>query len=109
MCIPPIIAKQRLGKHVPAATNTRINRKIVGHIFCVVRVVSKESMWVCLCILLSLLGNGSINTLSRQRRIVGGGVFCVVRVVSKGNGRLVLPRTSCYFYILCSSDVGSLL
>jgi hypothetical protein len=29
--ILPFVARQRLGKHVPAATNIRKNRKIVGH------------------------------------------------------------------------------
>jgi hypothetical protein len=31
-CIPPLVARQRLGKHVPAATNTHNNRKIVGRV-----------------------------------------------------------------------------
>jgi hypothetical protein len=29
-CIPPIVVRQRFGKHVPAATNTRNNRGIAG-------------------------------------------------------------------------------
>jgi hypothetical protein len=38
-----IIAKQRLGRHVPVAANTRNNRRIVGVVvFCTVRVVSKK-------------------------------------------------------------------
>jgi hypothetical protein len=41
---PPIVARQRLGKNVTAATNKRNNRRIVGRVvFCMVRVVSKES------------------------------------------------------------------
>jgi hypothetical protein len=40
---------------------------------------------------LSLLGNGSVNTFQRQRRIVGTIVFYAIR------RRSVLPRTSCYF------------
>jgi hypothetical protein len=44
---------------------------------------------VGLCIL-SLLGNNSIKTFPRQRRI-GGVVFYAVRVVSKENRRLILP------------------
>jgi hypothetical protein len=43
---PPIVTRQWLGKHVPAATNTRThnNRRIVGRVvFYAVRVVSKES------------------------------------------------------------------
>jgi hypothetical protein len=44
MCIPLIFARQRLGKHVPVAINTRKNRRIVGRVvFYAVRVVSKES------------------------------------------------------------------
>jgi hypothetical protein len=96
-CIPPIVARH--GEHVLAATNTRNNRRIVGCVvFCAVHVVSKESLCVCLCIPLSLLGNGSVNTFSRQRGIVGGVVFYAVRVVSKDSRRLVLSRTSCYIY-----------
>jgi hypothetical protein len=50
-CIPPNVARQRLGNHVTAATNTCNNRQIVGRIiFYAVRVISKESLCVCLCI-----------------------------------------------------------
>jgi hypothetical protein len=96
--IPLIVARQRLGEHVPAATNTRNNRRIVGRvIFYAVRVLSKKSLWVCLCIPLSLLANNSVTTFPRQRRTVGDIVFYAVRVVSKENKRLVLPTTSCWF------------
>jgi hypothetical protein len=45
MCIPPIVARQRLGKHVPAATNTRNSRRIDGRVIVyAVRVLSKESL-----------------------------------------------------------------
>jgi hypothetical protein len=40
MCIPPSIARQRLGKYVPAAMNTRKNRQIVG----------RTCLWVCPCV-----------------------------------------------------------
>jgi hypothetical protein len=40
------VTSQRLGKHVPPATNARKNRKIVGYV----------CLWVCLYISLSLLG-----------------------------------------------------
>jgi hypothetical protein len=54
-----IVARQRLGSHVPEPTNTRNSRIIVGGIvFYVVHVMSKESLLVCLCITISLLGNG---------------------------------------------------
>jgi hypothetical protein len=72
MCIPPFIAKQLLGKHVPAATNTR-NRKAVGLVW----------LWVCVCIPLLLLGKNTAKMFPWQRRIVGGVVFYATRVASK--------------------------
>jgi hypothetical protein len=95
MCIHLIVARQRLGKNLPAAKNTCNNRRIVGGVvFYTVPVVSRES----LCVHLLLLGNGSLNTCQRQRRFVVGVVFYAVRVVSKKSKRLVLPRTSCVMY-----------
>jgi hypothetical protein len=42
---PPIVAKQLLGKHVPAAMNTFNNIRIAGRVlFCASRVISKESL-----------------------------------------------------------------
>jgi hypothetical protein len=73
MCIPPIVERQRLGKHVPAAKNIRNNGRNVGRV----------CLWVCLCIPLSLLGNNSVKTFPRQRRIVRGVVFYTIHVVSK--------------------------
>jgi hypothetical protein len=83
-CIPLFVARQRLCKHVPAATNTRNDRRIV------------ELVCLSLCprISLSLIGN-SVKTFPRQRRIVGGVVFYAACVVSKESRLLVLPRTSC--------------
>jgi hypothetical protein len=99
---PKIIARQRLGREVPATKNTRKIRKIVGGVvFYAVRVVSKMSLWVCLYIL-SLLGNGLINTFSLRGRIVEGIVFYAVHIVSKESRRLVLTRTSCLFTSLSS-------
>jgi hypothetical protein len=43
ICIPPILATQWLGKHVPAATIIRNNRRIVERVFFyTVHVLSKE-------------------------------------------------------------------
>jgi hypothetical protein len=40
----PIVARQRLGEHVPAATNTQATKKIVGRVvFYTVRVMSEGS------------------------------------------------------------------
>jgi hypothetical protein len=94
-CIPHFGARHRLGKHFPAAKSTRDNRRIFGLvIFCAVRVFSKESMWVSLCIPLSFLGNNSVKTFSRQSGTVGRLVFYADRVVSKERGRLFL-KISC--------------
>jgi hypothetical protein len=44
----------------------------------------------------SLLGNDSVSTFPRKRRIVGGFVFYAIHVVSKKSRRIVLLRTSCF-------------
>jgi hypothetical protein len=108
MCSPPIVVRQLLGIHVPAATNTLNNRRIVGGVvFCTILIILKENLLVCLCIPLSLLGNGSLNTFPRRRRIDGGAVFYAVHVVSKESRRLVLIKTSRYFLVYmrkCSDE-----
>jgi hypothetical protein len=97
MCIPPIITRQRLYERVPAAKNTCNNKRIVGCVvFYAVLVLPNKNLWVCLCISLSLLGNNSVKSFPRQRKIVGGVVFYVVHIASKESRRLVLPRTPCY-------------
>jgi hypothetical protein len=85
--VSPFVARQRLGKHIPTATNTCKNG----------RIVERVCLWVCLCIPLPLLGNNSVYTFPGQRRIFGGVVFYAVLVVSKESNRLVLPRTSCNY------------
>jgi hypothetical protein len=110
-CIPPFDARHWLGRHVPAATNTRNTRRIVGRvIFSAVGVLSKERMWVCLCIPLSFPGNSTVKTFLRQRRIVGGVVFYAVPVVSKESLCLALTRTFCKLcYSKCLSSVNTKL
>jgi hypothetical protein len=99
-CIPPFGARQRLGKHVPTATNTSNDKRTVGRfIFYMVRVLTRESLWVCLCIPVSLLGKESVKMFLLQRRIFGDVFFYEVRVVIKESRRLVLPRTSCLFVL----------
>jgi hypothetical protein len=86
ICIPRNVARQRLSKHILAATDIYSNRRIVGRF--------------CLCVCVSSLCRCYVATRWRhphgKRRIVGGVVFYAVRVVSNESGRLVLPRTSCY-------------
>jgi hypothetical protein len=81
------VTRQRLGKHVPAATNTRYNRRIVGLV----------CLWVCLCIPLSLTSNTEVKAFPRQGRNFGGVNFYAVLALPKESRRLVLPRTSCHF------------
>jgi hypothetical protein len=65
----PIVARQRLGEHIPAAKNMHNNIIIVGRVvFCAICVLSNEIRWVCLYIFLSLLGNGSVNTFPQQTK-----------------------------------------
>jgi hypothetical protein len=85
-CITPFVAMQRLGKHVPASTNACKNRRIEG-----LRHRGLRCLWVSLCISLSLLGKNSVNMFPLQWRMVGG-------VVSKASRRLFLPRTSCLMF-----------
>jgi hypothetical protein len=82
ICIPPIVTRQRLGRYVAAETNTRNNVRIVGGVVFNTVHVSKEILWVCLCITLSLLDNGSVNTFPRQQRTVEVVVFFAVRAAS---------------------------
>jgi hypothetical protein len=84
-CISPFIARKRLGKQVPAAKNIRNNRGIVGRAY----------LWICLCIILSLLGNNSVKTFPRQRRTVGGVVFQAVRALPKESLWVCASSYSC--------------
>jgi hypothetical protein len=84
MCSPPFIARQRLGKHVPTATNTH--------------ATLEELLEPYVCIPLPLLRNTSIQTYPRKRRIFGSVVFSAVRVISN-KSRSVLSRTSSLLYM----------
>jgi hypothetical protein len=70
-CIPQSIAKQRLGRQIPAATNTLKNR-----------IVGSEFLWVCV----ALLCYNSLKTFLLQGIIIGDLVFYAVRVVSRKIG-----------------------
>jgi hypothetical protein len=61
-----------------------------------VRVVPKESLWVCVSTV-SLLGNGSENTFPRQRRNFGGVVF--IRSVSCQRKVEIISRTYTYLRV----------
>jgi hypothetical protein len=90
LCIPPVVATQRLGKHVLAAANRGYNRRIVGSvIFCAVRVLWKESLWICVSVV-SLLGNNLIKTFSRG--IAGGVIFYAVVSYQRKVGDQFFPE-----------------
>jgi hypothetical protein len=78
------LLSKRLGKHVPAPTNTSNN----------IMIFKRLCLWVCLCIPLLLLDNNSVTTYPRQRRIAGDVIFYAVRVVSKESMQLVFLWTS---------------
>jgi hypothetical protein len=85
---PHAVARQWLEKHILAAT-------IVGASFSMRSVLYLRRVRVCLCILLSLQGNGLRNTFSRQQ-IVGGVVFYAVHVITKESKGFVLPTNSSF-------------
>jgi hypothetical protein len=99
--------RQGLGTHVPSARNTHNNRRIVGSfVFYTVRIVSKQSLWVCQCITLSLQGKGSVNTFPWQRGIVEGVILYAIHVVSKESRRLGLARISCQLPVINTTHVA---
>jgi hypothetical protein len=92
---PPIVARQRLGKHVPAVKNT-YNRCIGGVVFYTIRAVSKETMCVWQHIV-----------VTRQRldkhvptaiQVVTGAVLYAVCVVSNESRWLVVARSASFAY-----------
>jgi hypothetical protein len=83
-CILRFVARQRLDKNVSAATNIRTALK--AWVACVCGSSSAS---------LSLLGNVSVTSFQRQRRIAEGVVFYWVRVVLKER-KLLVPAAQCY-------------
>lgn len=64
-----MVARQRTSEHVSAATNVRVNIRIVGRL----------CLWVCV----SSASTRTAKTFPRQRKINGGVVFYAVRVIEK--------------------------
>jgi hypothetical protein len=80
--IPSFGDRRQPSKRIPTAVGTHSNRRIVGHvILCVVCFLSKESLWVYLCISLSLIGNSLVKMFPWQWRIVGSVIFYAVLVI----------------------------
>jgi hypothetical protein len=80
-CIPLFIARQRLG-------NTFLRQRIHG----TVEELLNAYVFMGLYIPLFLLGNSSVKTFPRQRKIAGGVVFYATHVVSKASMRLFLTE-----------------
>jgi hypothetical protein len=77
---PPIVARQRLGIQIPAVTNTWNKEEFaMQSASCQRRVCGSVGLYVYSQ---SLLGNGSVNTFSREQRHVEGVLFYAVYVVS---------------------------
>jgi hypothetical protein len=62
VCIPPIVARQRLGKMYPFIARQRLDRHVTA-------ATNATIGHVCLCASLSLLGNNSVKTFSRQKEV----------------------------------------
>jgi hypothetical protein len=92
MCIPPIVARQRLGIHVPAATNARNKEEFLDALFSV-GSVSYQSKPVGLSVY-PVVARQWLGKHVPAATKIGGVVLYAVRVVSKESRRLVLPRTS---------------
>jgi hypothetical protein len=92
------VTRQRLGKNVTAATNTQGLIELLQASFYMWSVSIKRAVCRCLCIPISLLGSGSVNTFLRKF-VVGGAIFYAARVASKESGQLLLPRTSCRVFL----------
>jgi hypothetical protein len=80
----PIVAKQRLREHVPTATN-KSKITVEGVLFYAVPFISKRSRFV-MYISLSLLGNGWVHTIPRQRGTVSVVVFYAIPVYQRKIG-----------------------
>jgi hypothetical protein len=78
------VVSQQLGKNVTTAKKTHATiEELSDAYFSMQSVLYEMKVCVCLCIPLSLLGNGLVKTFPRQRGIVGGIDFYAVHVVSK--------------------------
>jgi hypothetical protein len=98
MCIPPIVARQRLSKSVSLLSllgNGSVNTFPWQRIHPTIEELLDACVRGSLCITLSLLGNSAVKAFPRQRRIVGEVVFYAVRAVWTESRRLIIPRTFC--------------
>jgi hypothetical protein len=105
---PSTVARQRLGKEIPAAKHIGNNRKIVG---CVIFMRFFLFKWESVGLSVYpplLLGNNEVKMFPLQRRIVGGVFFYAIHTLSKETGRLVLPRTSRNVILLLSCPMRSI-
>jgi hypothetical protein len=88
-CIPHFVAKQCLGKHVPAVTNTCNSRRIVEHVA------------VCLCIPLSLLGNNLVKTFPRNKKLLEASFSMRSMSYQRDVGECFFPERLVFWYDKC--------
>jgi hypothetical protein len=74
-----------------AVTNARRDRGFVYRVIFNVPCLSREILWIFLCIILPLLGNNWVKTFQRQLSIIED-VFYAVRIVSKDTGDQFFPE-----------------
>jgi hypothetical protein len=80
-CIASLGTGQQLGDHVSSETIQERAEELEE--FSVRPMSSKEILWVCPYIPLSLLLKNSVSSFPRQRIIIGRVVFYVVHVVTR--------------------------
>jgi hypothetical protein len=94
VCLYVYVVRRQRGKNITAARNTHTTiAELLDASFSIWSVSYQRRVCGCVCVSLSFLGNGSLNTFPRQRIIVRGLVFYALYVVSKESRRFVLPRT----------------
>jgi hypothetical protein len=100
-----IVATQRLGEKHPRCNEYTQQKNWTSFLCGPCRL---KAELVNVCIPLPFLGNGSVNTFPKQRRIVGGIVFNAVCAVSEKSRRSVHHRNCCLmlsYNSQCAFDV----
>jgi hypothetical protein len=100
VCVYPcIVARERLGTCIPTVTDTRSRKIVIRIVFCTVRVVSKESLYVCVTPPppFWVLYIGAINKFRGQRKLLETGFLRSFRDVLK-------ERRNCYCKELLAHD-----
>jgi hypothetical protein len=93
LCVPPIVARQRLGVSITAATNIHATvRELLDASFYIPSVSCQRRVYGFVYVSQILVRD----ELKAPRAVV----FYAVRVVPKEIRQSVITRTSCYFVVL---------